>query len=561
MKLSKIYANNSEIFKPIIFNDDINFILSNDHSVGKSTLFALIDFCLLKKDKGVFGRENFKDFVFFLELKFKDYYITIKRPTQGRANIGIKKTQISEHLLECENFDKIDGLDAIKEYLNSILNFKVDNFRSYLSYFLRDQDNQSDIFRLNKFLRTNDIDFKPIVANLLSIDGQNIKEKYDIENNIKKIEQEIALLEEGLGDYITKEQIEAELLIYERRLKEKDDMYEKFDFYLSEKNISKELVDRIETDISTLNKKRNSIMREIAYIDEFINQEIIVKEGDLEALFKEMKVLFPEDLRKNYQSVIHFNKQLAEERAKTFNENKVKFEKDLDHIDAKLKELNKKRMQILSVLENTDSMDKFKKLQEEITNLRIEINSHKDRLDKFDFINNKKAEIVSQKNNLNLVIERNKELVKTSFIKQIQEKISEYSTIVFGKDAAFSVGFNKEDNIEFDLKIAGEKGFDNDLEKGKTIKKLLCFIFSAALLEMYKDDNFFHFLAFDSPFDGDKNEWQKGTFEAILRLASQGIQVIITSIDDVISSVLDMKKVDEKTIMVLSEEYKLMGNF
>lgn len=132
---------------------------------------------------------------------------------------------------------------------------------------------------------------------MLSIDGQNIKEKYDIENNIKKIEQEITLLEEGLGDYTTKEQIEAELLIYERRLKEKDDMYEKFDFYLSEKNISKELVDRIETDTSILNKKRNSIMREIAYIDEFIKQEVIVKEDDLEALFKEMKVLFPEDLK------------------------------------------------------------------------------------------------------------------------------------------------------------------------------------------------------------------------------------------------------------------------
>nr|DAQ29955.1 MAG TPA: hypothetical protein [Caudoviricetes sp.] len=35
----------------------------------------------------------------------------------------------------------------------------------------------------------------------------------------------------------------------------------------------------------------------------------------------------------------------------------------------------------------------------------------------------------------------------------------------------------------------------------------------------------------------------------------------MTSIDDVISSVLDMKKVDEKTVMVLSEEDKLMGNF
>lgn len=136
MKLSRIYAN-SEIFKPIVFNDDINFILSNDHSVGKSTLFALIDFCLLKKDKGVFGREIFKDFIFFLELKFKDYYITIKRPTQGRANIGIKKTQTSERLLECDDFDKTGGLDTIKEHLSSILNFKVDNFRNYLSYFFK----------------------------------------------------------------------------------------------------------------------------------------------------------------------------------------------------------------------------------------------------------------------------------------------------------------------------------------------------------------------------------------------------------------------------------------
>ncbi|MBR8466251.1 hypothetical protein KDE13_07865 [Campylobacter sp. faydin G-140] len=560
MKLSKIYAN-SEIFKPIIFNDDMNFILSGDHSVGKSTLFALIDFCLLKKDKGVFDRENFRNFIFYLELKSKDCYITIKRPTQGRANIGIKITQAPELLSDCDNFDKIGGINTIKEYLDSILNFKVDNFRRYLSYFLRDQDNQSDIFRLNKFLKDKDINFKPIVANLLSIEGKNIKEKYDIENDIKKTEQEIILLEEDLGDYTTKEQIEAELVIYERRLKEKDGMYEKFDFYLSEKNISKELVDKIETDTSVLNKRRNSIMREIAYIDEFIKQDIVIKEDDLEALFKEMEVLFPKELRKNYQNVIDFNKQLAEERAKTFSENKIKFEKDLEHIDSSLMELNKKRMQILSVLENTDSMDKFKKLQEEITNLKIEIGLHNNRLNKFNLIDNKKAEIVSQKNSLNLVIERNKELVKTSFIKQIQEKISEYSAIVFGKDAAFSVGFNKEDNIEFDLKIAGEKGFDNDLEKGKTIKKLLCFIFSAALLEMYKNDNFFHFLAFDSPFDGDKNEWQKGTFEAIKKLSNQGLQVIITSIDDVIAPVLDMKEIESKTIKFLSEKDKLLGSF
>ena len=78
---------------------------------------------------------------------------------------------------------------------------------------------------------------------------------------------------------------------------------------------------------------------------------------------------------------------------------------------------------------------------------------------------------------------------------------------------------------------------------------------------MYQNENFFHFLAFDSPFDGDKNEWQKGTFEAITRLANRGMQVIITSIDDVISPVLDMKKVKENTFLVLSEKDNLICNF
>lgn len=561
MKLSKIYSNNKN-FEPIIFNKDINFILSSDHSVGKSTLFYLIDFCLLaSKGNGILKREEFIDFIFYLELKFNDFYITIKRSTQDKSNISIKKTNKPEFLMDCEKFDKTGDFDKIKDYLNDKLNFRVGNFRDYLSYFLRDQDNQSDVFRLNKFIRSKDIFFKPVVANLLSIDGKQIKEKYEIENNIKKIKQEISWLGENLKDYTTKEKIEAELSIYKQQLKEKDDMYKKFDFYLSEKNISQELINNIEKNISNLNKKRNSILRELNYIDEFINQNITVKEDDLSSLFEEMKILFPNDLRKNYQNVIDFNKQLAEERTNILNENKVKFIKKLKSINKNLEQLNNERIDKLSILENTDSVDKFKQLQKDLISLNTEINMHNDRLKEFNLIEDKKAEISSQQNILNNVIERNKKLIKTSFIDKFKIKINKYSNIIFGKDAAFSVGFNKNDNIEFSLKLISKHGFNNELEKGNTIKKLLCFVFSAAILEMYKDDNFFHFFAFDSPFDGDKNEWQEGTFNAIKELSKNKIQVIITSIEDVISPVLNMDEIKTKTVRFLSDKDKLLGSF
>ena len=79
MKISKLYANN-ENFKTIVFDKGINFIISNENGVGKSSLFKLIDFCLLG-DKSFLGHEHFKDYIFYIELQIaSNRYITINCP-------------------------------------------------------------------------------------------------------------------------------------------------------------------------------------------------------------------------------------------------------------------------------------------------------------------------------------------------------------------------------------------------------------------------------------------------------------------------------------------------
>lgn len=175
MKLSKLYAN-KETFKSVHFDKGINFILSTDHSVGKTTLFYLIDFCLLKWDKGFLTKPQFKDYVFYLELELSDNkYITIKRPVSGTANTEVKIANSKDEFLYATEFDTRGGIDVVKKFLENKFEFCIEDYRQYIAYFLRDQDNQSDIFRLNKFLRQNDIYYKPIVANLLGIDGNKIK--------------------------------------------------------------------------------------------------------------------------------------------------------------------------------------------------------------------------------------------------------------------------------------------------------------------------------------------------------------------------------------------------
>ena len=148
-------------------------------------------------------------------------------------------------------------------------------------------------------------------------------------------------------------------------------------------------------------------------------------------------------------------------------------------------------------------------------------------------------------------------------IPNIKNNLIKYGKIVFGKEIAFSIGFNTSDNIDFDIKVENNKlGFDNSLENGHTIKKLLCFIFSASIVEAHKNNNFFKFIAFDSPFDGDKNTYQEGIYKAIKELSLHGIQVIITSVIDVINNEENLLEIQDKyLIRHLSEDDKLLSDF
>lgn len=562
MTISQIYSNN-QAFQSITLSDGINFILSNDHSVGKSTLFDLIDFCFLKGNKGFLSKTQFEDFIFYLELKLSETsYLTIIRPTTGTANISVKLTSHSDMLLDTTVFDKTGGVASVKKFIEEKINFCMEDYRKYITYFLRNQDNQSDIFILNKFIQQKHIYYKPLISNLLGIDGSKIKRKYELDNEIEAIKKELVIKENDLGNYRTKESILEEISVYEKQLSEKEELYSNFDFYLSEKEISVELVNELEVEVSELNQRRNSLNREIDYINKSLKEEIAISTEDISGLFNEMQLLFPADLKENYTSVIKFNQQIMEERISVFKENKIEFLAEIDNIEKELFSLNEKRIDILSVLKNTDTMDKFKDLEKEVINFATKIELHKERLTIFDEIESKKIDLQEKEDELILVIRENKNIIASPFILQLKENLIKYGKMIFNKELAFSIGFNTSDNIDFSLKVENSDGFDNALDEGHTIKKLLCFIFAVSLAETYNDKNFFKFVAFDSPFDGDKNTYQNGVYNVLKELKSKNIQTIITSVSDVINNDTSLKEIqDEYTRRMLSESDKLIGNF
>ena len=333
-------------------------------------------------------------------------------------------------------------------------------------------------------------------------------------------------------------------------------------FYLSEKEISVELVNELESKVAELNQKRNSLNREIDYINKSLEEEIAISSEDINGLFTEMELLFPSDLKENYVSVIDFNKQIMEERVTVFKENRIEFIAEVNNIEKELVFLNKKRVDMLSVLKNTDTMDKFKELEKEVVSFMAKIKLHKERLTIFDEIESKKVELQKKQDELVLVIKENKKIISSPFILQLKESLMKYGKMIFNQELAFSIGFNTSDNIDFSLKVENSDGFDNELDKGHTIKKLLCFIFAISLTESYNNKKFFKFIAFDSPFDGDKNTYQDGIYNVLEELKSKNIQTIITSVSDAINNDSNLKKIKKDyTKRFLSESDKLIGNF
>ena len=358
MKISKLYANNDN-FKTIVFDNGINFILSDANGVGKSSLFKLIDFCLLG-DKHFLGHEHFKDYIFYIELQISsNRYITIKRPIKSGKNIELKITKEKSMLLDEKDFNIKGSLGVAKTFFENKVNYSINKFRTYITYFLRDESNQSDAFILYKHSTLHEIEYKTIISNLLGIDGRKIRRKYELDEIIKKED----------------------------------------------------------TNATTLKNAQN-------------------------------------DLQK--------------------------------------------------------------------------------------------------------VIEENKTLITSRFIDRLKYNVAKYGNIILNKEVTFLIDFNTSNDIEFSFKIANEKVESDD----PTIKKLLCLIFSFALVDTYAQKRLIKFVAFDSPFDGNKNTYEEGIYRAINLLNRIGIQIIITSnendirIPEILSEIKNEYLTD-----YFSNKDKLMGDF
>lgn len=559
MKLSQLYANKR--FKNIVFNDGINLVLAkvtkkldlnkDSHNLGKTTLIAVIDFMLLKeiKEEHIFKtyQEEFSGYVFFLEILLNSgEYLTVKRAVDTSTKISFKTTKVSSNLLNEESWDRPNiGLDKAGIALNEYLAFdilKQWQYRKSVTYFLRSQKDYNDVFQLSKFSKGQDIYWKPFMFDLLGFNGTLLTSKYETDNQISEQKTFINKIKNQFSvDTEEQDKIKGAIELKTIEQKELQAEIDNFNFYQQERKLNKELVEEVESKISELNSAEYNLEFDLDKTKQSFSQNISFDIDQLKNIYAEAEIFFPDNLVKDYKSLEEFNKQITKERNKYLEEKIITLTKQLKDVRVALRNYDNKRIQILSVLKDKDSFNKFKSYQIDLTKVEGEISRLNEKLKSIDKIavlnltTNKLSEHLES-----LVKEINAQISSSEnkIYPEIRRVFHNIFKFIFNAPAIIFMRQNGQGNIEFKVEVTKENEVDITAEgKGNTYQKMLCISFDLAVLVAYHKNSFYRFVYHDGALEGLDNRKKTNFISNVRRYCIENnLQYIFTAIEHDIPS-------------------------
>ncbi|WP_445710921.1 DUF2326 domain-containing protein [Flavobacterium sp.] len=549
MKISKIYSNKN--FKNIEFNEQFNAIVAfiesdkkdDTHNLGKTSLIRVIDFLLLssfdKNTDKLLGNNIFIGQDFYGELKLNNgKYLIIKRSINTPTKISFKLND-----LKLDNF-KLDidwddelTLKKAKTRLNEYLDFNILpnwDYRKSITYFLRSQQDYLDVFKLNKF-KGKHKDWKPFVFDLLGFNGKLILEKLEIEEEIDILKKKVQTLKlEAQIDTSEKDRLEGLLEIKKNELFEIKNQIDKFNFFKEDIKTNKELVGEIDTKLQAFNTERYRISYEINKIElslSDINDD--VDDKAMNSLFEEVNLYYPQQLKKEYNDLINFQKSLTIERKKYLLETLTELKNEYSNLNSNIREIEYQKGDLLSLLTQKDSYHKFKEYQKKIIALEVDIERIKDKIKAIDSSLIIENDITEKKESITNYILILKEALSERKHSSINKIFNSIIKEIIDTNALISMKLNNQGNVEFNADYQNKIDLLKTSEsQGTTYKKLLCVAFDLSLLVNFSDKSFYKFVYHDGALEGLDDRIKIRYIKLVKEFCEKyDLQYIITLID------------------------------
>jgi uncharacterized protein YydD (DUF2326 family) len=557
VRLSQLYSNKPDIFPRIQFNRGLNVILAqvtkpkdaekDSHNLGKTLLLHLIDFMLLKSfEAGLFLYDNkkaFREFVFYLEIETNDgAFITVRRAVEAATKASFKVSDVSRDCSELadEEWDA-HNLPATRsrQYLDESLSLtalRSWDYRKGLGYCLRAQGDYRDVFQLAKFAVGKHKDWKPFMAHLIGLDYAPIQEKYETDESIEAKKQAKIDVQEITGAASEAyDKLKGSLDLKRAEASEARTAVERFDFYQQDMELNVELVGRVENEIASLNDRIYTIDYEGAKIEEALARGLTFDLDAVEQLFTEARTLFPAALRKGYEELVDFNKRISSDRGKRLRERLVALRTERASHLSKLRELNRNREELLLTVQDTDTLDKYRRLHTRLVHAETEIARLEEQLgqlDKVALIDKEIRELEARRAEL---IERVRTMVRTGSVRYttLKKEFNRVLRSILDVSALVSTEMNSSGNLAFEAVLlrTDEPQSVTSEDRGTSYRHLMCCAFDMALLSAHVDASFYRFVYHDGVFEGLDDRKKVKLLSVVEDLTDRlGMQYILTVI-------------------------------
>ena len=144
-----------------------------------------------------------------------------------------------------------------------------------------------------------------------------------------------------------------------------------FDFGEFDNNLLESLID-VSNKISFYNNRRYTIKNSIETLQRQLSEKIVLNIDEIKTIFQESNIYFRDQIKKDYQDLVTFNKVMADDRNKLFKKQLAENQQELIKINANLEELNISRKKICDAMLQVDIFEKFKNVAHQMGVLRYE---------------------------------------------------------------------------------------------------------------------------------------------------------------------------------------------
>jgi uncharacterized protein YydD (DUF2326 family) len=532
----------------VVFNLGLNYVLGSimdvenkkkdTHNIGKTTFGKIIDYCLLKKvDNNSFPLSvpSLSNVTFFLELDLDDgTFFTIARTVKEKNLVSYICSDTSMRYSAIGTGWNVDvQVSKAQDVLEGKLAFSIQkgySFRKGLEYFIRVTGEYNDIFKIEP--RAKDEMWKPYVLRLLGYDDASYLKRMALADEKDELKKSIDFLETQIGK--EGEKLQGLLVNARGHLSEIEQAMESLNFYQQDMDNIREMTESLDLKISLLNSDLYDKKIKVRQIENSLaDQPSAFELGRVEGIYKEVGVLFPEQLRKDYQQLIAFNQEITNERKSALLSEKEALLNAIRGIEEALKKYNAERQEKLSFLKDVDVIRKYKDLAGEksacvqtITQLEGKLEAQKQLIEKRTLLTKKERELSDIINKL----AENIYSVPEQYEKT-QKVFNGIIKDVLNKSAIISLKINTKNNVVIEGSIQNDDAIITDEDHGDTYKKLLCIAFDLALLKANKEHPYYRFVFHDGAFEALDDRKKENLRDVFRAFGNDGIQQIVTCID------------------------------